>query len=74
MMRRWRIVLAGAAMAASLFAGATPALAAPNLEAMSENARCRWVTNEIRKALPDGENLNGEWNRARNAFCKSLGD
>jgi hypothetical protein len=41
---------------------------------MSENARCRWVTNEIRKALPDGENLNGEWNRARNAFCKSLGD
>lgn len=73
-MRRWRIVLAGAAIAASTFAGISPAQAVPNLEAMSDNARCRWTTNEIRKALPEGENLNGEWNQIRNAFCKSLGD
>ena len=73
-MRRWRIVLAGAAMAASTFVGITPAHAAPNLEAMSENARCRWVTNEIRKGLHGVDNFNREWNEFRNAFCKSLDD
>ena len=75
-MRRWRIVLAGAAVAASTFVGITPAQAVPNLEAMSDNARCRYVTNEVRKGLhePGEQNFNQLLNQIRNDFCGTLDD
>lgn len=74
-MRRWRIVLAGAA-AASTFVGMTPAQAVPNLEAMSDNAKCRYVTNEVRKELhePGEQNYNQVFNQFRHDFCGALDD
>lgn len=72
-MRRWRILLAGAAIAFPTFVGAGPA------QATNENAECRVFTNQLRgllrEAITDPElrrEFNREFNQFRNEFCGSL--
>lgn len=76
-MRRWRIVLAGAAVVVPMFLAVGPASADPgnaNFGAMNDNARCRVVTNLVRQAAHEAsdENFNQEINQVRNEFCGSL--
>lgn len=66
-MRRWRMVLAGAALTAATLATSGPAYA------MNANSLCRIVTNQARRALHEsGENMNREFNQERNEICGSL--
>ena len=65
-MRRWRMVLAGAALTVPALVAVTPAQAANN------NSACRQVTNLIRQEVHEVMNLNQELNRFRNEFCRSL--
>lgn len=67
-MRRFRVVLAAAALAAPMFLTAGPAQAA------NINSVCRQVTNDARRLLPKepGANLNRAFNQERNEICGSL--
>ena len=67
-MRRWRKVLAGAALVVPTFLGAAP------VHADETNAACRRITNLVRRLVHEmsDENLNKEFNQIRNEVCKSL--
>ena len=67
-MRRWRMVLAGAALVVPTFLGAAP------VHADETNAACRRISNLVRQLVHESseENLNKEINQIRNAVCKSL--
>jgi type II secretory pathway component PulL len=73
-MRRWRVVLAGAALAASTLVTAGPAQAA------NDNSQCRVASNQARAALRQliPKELWGEFNKqftkVRNDVCGSLDD
>jgi hypothetical protein len=66
-MRRWRIVLAGAAVAVGTVITSGP------VHAVNTNSVCRVVTNEARRLLQDsGVQDNQAFNRDRNEICGSL--
>lgn len=68
-MRRFRVVLAAAALAAPIFV-----TAAGPAQALNANSVCRQVTNDARRLLPKepGANLNQAFNQDRNTRCGSL--
>ena len=66
-MRRWRMVLAGAALMVPTVVVATP------VHAANANSVCRQVTNIVRQAVHENVgNFHQEINQFRNEFCKSL--
>jgi hypothetical protein len=67
-MRRWRMVLAGAALVVPTFLGAAP------VHADETNAACRRLSNLVRQLVHESsdENVNREFNRVRNEVCKTL--
>ncbi len=67
-MRRWRMVLAGAALMVPAAVAATP------VQVDETNSVCRRFSNLARQAIHEvsDENLNKEFNHLRNEVCKNL--